>query len=157
MVLGGHTRVENPTVNFYNAFEGSTSNGNAIANAIVKLNFSFAGCACSNLFKSVSILKLETPVRHQRDECHERGQGPGEDAPMGRPGVPLPCFCESSQLFRHQMLSLTSLAIGALRPGQRSVLCSSPGCRDQEVRDPGGGTLLLEGESGPYRVIATRN
>ncbi|KAK4706086.1 replication factor C subunit 2/4, partial [Phenoliferia sp. Uapishka_3] len=43
VVLGGHTRVENPRANFHHAFEGSTSSGNAIANAIVKLNFSFAG------------------------------------------------------------------------------------------------------------------
>ncbi|KAL8281039.1 hypothetical protein RQP46_006718 [Phenoliferia psychrophenolica] len=42
VVLGGHTRVKEPHANFKNAFEGSTSSGNAIANAIVKLNFSFA-------------------------------------------------------------------------------------------------------------------
>ncbi|CAA7267087.1 unnamed protein product [Cyclocybe aegerita] len=43
VVLGGHTRVEDPHANFRNAFEGTTSNGNGLATALVKVNFAYAG------------------------------------------------------------------------------------------------------------------
>lgn len=43
VVLGGHTRVEDPRANFRNAFAGTTSNGNGLSTALVKVNFAYAG------------------------------------------------------------------------------------------------------------------
>jgi hypothetical protein len=43
LVLGGHTRVENPHANFRDAFAGTTSNGNGLATALVKVNFAYSG------------------------------------------------------------------------------------------------------------------
>ncbi|ODV94496.1 hypothetical protein PACTADRAFT_77078 [Pachysolen tannophilus NRRL Y-2460] len=43
VVLGGHTRVRSPTANFQNAWEGTTSDGNAIANSIIDVTFSYSG------------------------------------------------------------------------------------------------------------------
>ncbi|ODV81409.1 amino acid transporter [Suhomyces tanzawaensis NRRL Y-17324] len=44
VVLGGHTRVKNPTQIFQNSWEGTvTSDGNAIASAILKVSFSYGG------------------------------------------------------------------------------------------------------------------
>ncbi|KAK6465320.1 amino acid permease-domain-containing protein [Scheffersomyces coipomensis] len=43
VVLGGGTRVKDPHSIFKNAWEGSTSDGNAIANAIIKVSFSYGG------------------------------------------------------------------------------------------------------------------
>ncbi|KAK6204832.1 amino acid permease-domain-containing protein [Scheffersomyces amazonensis] len=43
VVLGGGTRVKDPHSVFKNAWEGSTSDGNAIANAIIKVSFSYGG------------------------------------------------------------------------------------------------------------------
>ncbi|KAJ7673728.1 amino acid/polyamine transporter I [Mycena polygramma] len=43
VVLSGKTRVQDPHVNFHDSFKGSTSSGNAIANALVKINFAFSG------------------------------------------------------------------------------------------------------------------
>ena len=56
VVLGGHTRVENPHANFHNAFEGTTSNGYGLANALVKINFAYAGY--TNAFNVVNELKV---------------------------------------------------------------------------------------------------
>lgn len=59
VVLGGHTRVEDPHVNFRNAFEGTTSNGNGLATALVKVNFAYAGFEVSLPFgQSVITSKL---------------------------------------------------------------------------------------------------
>lgn len=43
VVLGGHTRVKNPTNVFKDSWKGSTTDGNAISNAIIKVAFSFGG------------------------------------------------------------------------------------------------------------------
>ncbi|KAJ6534272.1 amino acid transporter [Mycena capillaripes] len=43
VVLSGKTRVQDPHANFHDSFKGSTNSGNAIANALVKINFAFAG------------------------------------------------------------------------------------------------------------------
>lgn len=40
VVLGGKTRVQNPTANFHNAFAGTTSNGNAVSTALTKVRCS---------------------------------------------------------------------------------------------------------------------
>ena len=55
VVLGGHTRVEDPHANFRNSFAGTTTNGNGIANAFVKINFAYAGF--SNAFNVVNETK----------------------------------------------------------------------------------------------------
>ncbi|KAF2839603.1 amino acid transporter-like protein [Patellaria atrata CBS 101060] len=55
VVLGGGTRVEDPGANFRNSFEGVTSNGNAIVNALVKINFAYQGYA--NDFNVVAEVK----------------------------------------------------------------------------------------------------
>ncbi|KAK6461151.1 amino acid permease-domain-containing protein [Scheffersomyces coipomensis] len=43
VVLGGGTRVKNPHNVFKDAWKGSTSNGNGIANAIINVSFSYSG------------------------------------------------------------------------------------------------------------------
>ncbi|KAK9234557.1 amino acid permease-domain-containing protein [Lipomyces kononenkoae] len=43
VVLGGHTRIKNSHANFQNAWEGTTTSGQAIANAIIKTSFSYGG------------------------------------------------------------------------------------------------------------------
>ena len=43
VVLSGHTRVKDPHANFRNAFAGTSSNGNGIANALLKVNFAYEG------------------------------------------------------------------------------------------------------------------
>ena len=37
VVLGGHTKVKNPTANFQNAFEGTTNSGYGLTNALIKI------------------------------------------------------------------------------------------------------------------------
>ena len=59
VVLGGHTRVEDPHVNFRNSFAGTTSNGNGIANALVKINFAYAGYTNAfNVVNETKVLRL---------------------------------------------------------------------------------------------------
>ncbi|KAF8150647.1 high affinity methionine permease [Crassisporium funariophilum] len=43
VVLGGHTSVVDPHANFKNSFAGTTSNGNGLATALVKVNFAYSG------------------------------------------------------------------------------------------------------------------
>lgn len=43
VVLGGGTKIKNPHNIFKNTWEGSTSDGNAISNAIIKVSFSYGG------------------------------------------------------------------------------------------------------------------
>jgi len=56
VVLGGHTRVKQPHANFHNAFEGTTGNGYGLANALVKINFAYAGY--TNAFNVVNEVKV---------------------------------------------------------------------------------------------------
>jgi len=53
VVLGGHTRVKDPHSNFRNAFEGTTSNGNGLATALVKVNFAYTGYEVSAVYQSI--------------------------------------------------------------------------------------------------------
>lgn len=53
MVLGGHTRVEDPRANFRNSFVGTTSNGNGLATALVKVNFAYAGFEVGDIYTAV--------------------------------------------------------------------------------------------------------
>ena len=55
MVLGRHTSIADPTANFRNSFAGTTSNGNGIANALVKVNFAYSGY--TNAFNVVNEIK----------------------------------------------------------------------------------------------------
>ena len=43
VTFGGGTRISNPTYIFKNAWEGTTKDGNAISNAIIKVSFSYGG------------------------------------------------------------------------------------------------------------------
>lgn len=43
VVLGGNTPVKDPHANFRDSFAGTTSNGNGLATALVKVNFAYAG------------------------------------------------------------------------------------------------------------------
>ncbi|KAG6877783.1 hypothetical protein C0993_003984 [Termitomyces sp. T159_Od127] len=59
VVLGGHTRVDDPYANFRNSFVGTTSNGNGLATALVKVNFAYAGF--ENAFNVLH--EVKDPVR----------------------------------------------------------------------------------------------
>jgi hypothetical protein len=57
VVLGGHTKVANPSANFKNAFNGSSpASGYGLSNALVKVNFAYAGY--TNAFNVVAELKV---------------------------------------------------------------------------------------------------
>ncbi|KIY61698.1 high-affinity methionine permease [Cylindrobasidium torrendii FP15055 ss-10] len=43
VVLGGHTRVENPRSHFKDGFAGTTNDGNALAGAMINVIFAYAG------------------------------------------------------------------------------------------------------------------
>ncbi|KAH8819833.1 amino acid transporter-like protein [Xylogone sp. PMI_703] len=59
VVLGGHTRVKEPHANFHDAFSGTTGNGYGLSNALVKINFAYAGY--TNAFNVVN--ELKNPIR----------------------------------------------------------------------------------------------
>lgn len=56
VVLGGHTSVADPNANFRDAFAGTSSNGNAMANALVKITFAYEGYA--NAFNMMNEVKV---------------------------------------------------------------------------------------------------
>lgn len=57
VVLGGHTRVKNPTANFRNAFNGtSEATAYGATNAMYKIIFSYAGY--ENAFNVVNEVKV---------------------------------------------------------------------------------------------------
>jgi len=60
-VLVGITRIKDPYANFQNIFEGSTSNLNSLATALVKINFSFVGW--QNAFNVLGEVRSTDPVR----------------------------------------------------------------------------------------------
>ncbi|OWB56444.1 hypothetical protein B5S28_g2345 [[Candida] boidinii] len=43
VILGGGTRIKDPHQSFHNVWEGTTTDGNAIASSIVKVTFSYSG------------------------------------------------------------------------------------------------------------------
>jgi hypothetical protein len=59
VVLGGHTRVKHPHANFVNSFQGTTGNGYGLSNALVKINFAYAGY--NNAFNVVNEVKVSIP------------------------------------------------------------------------------------------------
>ncbi|KAJ7271280.1 amino acid permease-domain-containing protein [Mycena haematopus] len=62
VVLGGHTKVQDPHANFHNSFAGSTKSGNNIANALVKINYSFTGY--TNAINLIN--EIENPIQTVR-------------------------------------------------------------------------------------------
>ncbi|KIM94016.1 hypothetical protein OIDMADRAFT_136507 [Oidiodendron maius Zn] len=67
VVLGGHTRVTNPKANFHNSFSGTSNNGYGLSNALIKINFAYAGYTNSfNLINEVKnpmkVLKRTAPA-----------------------------------------------------------------------------------------------
>ncbi|KAJ7477666.1 high-affinity methionine permease [Mycena latifolia] len=71
VVLGGHTRVKDPHVNFHDSFNGSTHSGNAIANALVKINFAFSGYT-----NSINLInEIENPVATVRRSASSAALG----------------------------------------------------------------------------------
>lgn len=63
VVLGGHTSVQNPTANFHNAFDDTTSSAYGITNGLVKIIFSYQGY--ENAFNVVN--EVKNPVRSIRN------------------------------------------------------------------------------------------
>ncbi|KAH6913157.1 high affinity methionine permease [Coprinopsis sp. MPI-PUGE-AT-0042] len=59
VVLGGHTSIEDPHANFRNSFAGTSSNGNALATSLVKVNFAYSGF--ENAFAVVN--EVRNPVK----------------------------------------------------------------------------------------------
>lgn len=60
VVLGGHiSRVPNPGINFQNAFEGSTTNGNDLSSSLVSISFAYTGY--QNAFNVVN--EIQNPVK----------------------------------------------------------------------------------------------
>jgi amino acid transporter len=61
VVLGGHTKVKNPTANFHNAFAGtSDATAYGATNAMVKIIFSYTGYA--NAFNVVNEVKVRYAI-----------------------------------------------------------------------------------------------
>lgn len=56
VVLGGHTRVEDPTLNFRNGFEGTSNAPYGITNALMKVAFAYSGY--ENAFNVVNEIKV---------------------------------------------------------------------------------------------------
>ncbi|KAH9987318.1 amino acid permease-domain-containing protein [Russula compacta] len=64
-VLAGFTRISDPFANFHNIWQGSTTNPNALATALVKTNFAYVGW--SNAFNLLGEVKGTHPVRTVRN------------------------------------------------------------------------------------------
>ncbi|KXJ87303.1 amino acid permease-domain-containing protein [Microdochium bolleyi] len=62
VVLGGNTHIKDPQANFRNSFDGTTTNGNDLANAIVNIVFSYTGY--ENAFKLTN--EIKRPVQTLR-------------------------------------------------------------------------------------------
>ncbi|KAF8972118.1 high affinity methionine permease [Flammula alnicola] len=66
VVLGGHTRVKDPHANFRNSFAGTTSNGNGLATALIKVNFAYAGF--ENAFNIINEVRVK-PYKNNETIC----------------------------------------------------------------------------------------
>ncbi|ETW79981.1 amino acid transporter [Heterobasidion irregulare TC 32-1] len=64
-VLLGFTHISDPFANFRNIWQGSSTNPNALATALVKTNFAFVGWA--NSYNVLSEVKGDNPVRTVRN------------------------------------------------------------------------------------------
>lgn len=62
-MLGGHTKIADPGANFRNSFDGTTPvSGYGLANALVKVNFAYAGY--TNAFNLVN--EIKNPIKTLR-------------------------------------------------------------------------------------------
>jgi hypothetical protein len=69
VVLGGHTKIEDPKANFRDAFAGSSSASvYGATNALVKVAFSYAGF--ENAFNVVNEVKVWHPFQSQLSSAH---------------------------------------------------------------------------------------
>jgi len=64
-VLAGFTRISDPYANFHNVWQGSTTNPNALATALVKTNYAYFGW--SNAFNVLGEVRSTSPVRTVRN------------------------------------------------------------------------------------------
>jgi len=64
-VLAGLTHISDPFANFQNCWQGSTTNPNALATALVKTNYAYVGW--SNAFNVLGEVKGSNPVRTVRN------------------------------------------------------------------------------------------
>ena len=64
-VLAGFTRVSDPFGNFHNVWQGSSTNPNALATALVKTDFAYVGWA--NSFNLLGEVRGTSPVRTVRN------------------------------------------------------------------------------------------
>ena len=64
-VMTGFTRISDPFENFHNVWQGSTTNPNALATALVKTNFAYVGWA--NSFNLLGEVRGTSPVRTVRN------------------------------------------------------------------------------------------
>jgi amino acid transporter len=56
VVLGGNTSIADPSANFRDAFEGTTSDANGLINALVRITFSYQGYQnCFNMMNEVKV------------------------------------------------------------------------------------------------------
>lgn len=61
VVLGGNTKIENPTVNFQNSFHGTeTASAYGLTNALYRIIFSYGGY--NNAFNVVNEVKVWCPA-----------------------------------------------------------------------------------------------
>jgi len=68
-VLGGHTRVQNPTANFKNAFEGKAT-GYGLTNSLVKIIFSYAGYENAfNIVNEIKVSRFASGLVNTTDQC----------------------------------------------------------------------------------------
>lgn len=70
-MLGGHTKVADPTANFRNSFEGTKPvSGYGLANALVKVNFAYAGYTNSfNLVNEIKVRAFHYLFCDSPDKC----------------------------------------------------------------------------------------
>jgi amino acid transporter len=64
-VLAGFTHISDPYANFHNVWQGSTTNPNALATALVKTNYAYFGW--SNAFNVLGEVGGTSPVRTVRN------------------------------------------------------------------------------------------
>lgn len=100
VVLGGHTKVQDPTANFRNPFEGKTT-GYGLTNSLVKIIFSYAGY--ENAFNIVNEIQASRCALSSRNL--------------------LTCAVESCEDHQEECIVLFDRCDGALPPREYCLLC----------------------------------
>jgi hypothetical protein len=120
VVLGGGTSVENPRQNFQNSFEGVTSNGHDIVNALVSINYAYDGYY--NAFNVTNEIKVGSTSSSK---------------------VCLLTLClESFQITKESGSHSPNHSLHPLRSSQRRLLRRRPRRRDTRIRRTRRSTLL---------------